>query len=401
MKYFSKSPEEWQKRDEEKEREFRNRKNRIRRRANFILVVNFAIVFFLIFFTKAFFSNKSEGVIGPFQLVIETKESYLPNDSLDVRVKVFNREKKKENLVLEDFVFSIKRENDTVYEFHFPQRVEKEVEAFGSVLVFDLLREEELSNLSGGNYTITVSVKLNGQRVVISKVVSVIEKWQIEVENLKDFYFPYENVYFSVYLENISSKSRKIRVESIGLIVLKGNEAVFERDIPIEKDFVINLMMVEQIHEVNFSAPKESGDYIIELKLKTESGLIEKSMPLFVTQEYQKDLKGLSLVIEGRKFVASGERYDFSVKLLNEEKKRKYIVLKNIMIVLTHKEPVFSYAYSEEYRMTIEGYSSREIFKTTSYDIIKLEDPGTYKLIVVIESEEDRLMKEMEIVVSE
>jgi hypothetical protein len=51
--------------------------------------------------------------------------------------------------------------------------------------------------------------------------------------------------------------------------------------------------------------------------------------------------------------------------------------------------------------MTIEGYSSREIFKTTSYDIIKLEDPGTYKLIVVIESEEDRLMKEMEIVVSE
>lgn len=263
------------------------------------------------------------------------------------------------------------------------------------------MREEELSNLSGGNYTITVSVKLNGQRVVISKSVSVIEKWQVEVEDLKDFYFPYENVYFSVYLENISSKSRKIHVESISLIILKGNETVFERDIPIEKDFVINPMMVEQIHEVSFSVPKESGDYIVELKLKTKDGLIESSIPLFVTQEYQKDLKGLSLIIEGKKFVASGERYDFSVKLLNEEKKRKYIVLKNIMIVLTHKEPVFSYAYSEEYRMTIEGYSSREIFKTTSYDIIKLEDPGTYKLIVVIESEEDRLMKEMEIVVSE
>lgn len=123
------------KRDEEREREFRNRKDRIRRRANFILVVNLVIVVFLVFFTKAFFSNKSEGVIGPFQLVIETKESYLPNDSLDVRVKVFNRERKKENLVLEDFVFSIKRGNDTVYEFHFPQRVEKEMEAFESVLV--------------------------------------------------------------------------------------------------------------------------------------------------------------------------------------------------------------------------------------------------------------------------
>lgn len=107
------------KRDEEREREFRNRKDRIRRRANFILVVNLVIVVFLVFFTKAFFSNKSEGVIGPFQLVIETKESYLPNDSLDVRVKVFNRERKKRILCWKTSYFPSKEEMTQCTNFTF------------------------------------------------------------------------------------------------------------------------------------------------------------------------------------------------------------------------------------------------------------------------------------------
>ncbi|WP_296907841.1 hypothetical protein [Thermotoga sp.] len=103
MKYFSRSPEDWKRSDEEKERRERERRNRIRRRVNFIVVVNLAIVIFLFFFTKAFFTSRPEGVAGQFQIVISSKESYLPNEPLDISVKVYNRERRKGKLVLEDF----------------------------------------------------------------------------------------------------------------------------------------------------------------------------------------------------------------------------------------------------------------------------------------------------------
>ena len=401
MKYFSRSPEDWKRSDEEKERRERERRNRIRRRVNLIVVVNLAIVIFLFFFTKAFFTSRPEGVAGQFQIVISSKESYLPNEPLDISVKVYNRERRKGKLVLEDFLYSVKKGNNVVYEFHFPQRVERELDAFESVLVFDLAREVKLVDLSGGDYLATVSVRVNGQRVTIGKIVTVIEEWKLEVGNLKDFYFPYEGIDFSVYLENISSRQRSITVKSAVLKVLKGNEKMLEKKTMVEKTFRVESMETVELYRESLSAPEKPGNYVIDLELETEEGTMERFLPLVVTGEYQKKLSGTTLVVEGPKFMNVGERYDFSVKLLNEEKRRKYFVLKNVLIVITRKEPVFSYSRSDEFRITLDGFSSREIFKTTAYDLIKFDEPGTYKMVVVVESEDDRLVKEMEIIASE
>ncbi|PLV58322.1 hypothetical protein [Thermotoga sp. KOL6] len=401
MKYFSRSPEEWKKIDEEKERRARERRDRIRRRANLIVALNFVIVIFLFFFTKIFFTNKPSGVVGPFQIVIESKESYLPNDSLDVKVKIYNRENRKEKLEIEDFLFVIKKENNTVYEFQYPPRVERELDRFESVLVFDLLRETELGNLAGGDYTITVSMKLNGQKVFISKVVTVIEEWRLEIGDLKDFYFPYENIEMSIFLENISFKNRKIEVKTLSLVGFENGNKIIEKDVPIEKVLEVRAMETVELYKVNFSAPRSPGDYLLELNLETSSGIMKRSVPISIAKTYQEDLHGLTLVVEGERFLKANERYDFSVKLLNNEKKRKYIILTNVLVVITKKEPVFSYSISEEHRIVLDGFSSRKIFETTAYDLIKFDEPGTYKLVVIVESEKDRLIKEMEIVVSE
>ncbi|WP_296907839.1 hypothetical protein [Thermotoga sp.] len=288
-----------------------------------------------------------------------------------------------------------------VYEFHFPQRVERELDAFESVLVFDLAREVKLVDLSGGDYLATVSVRVNGQRVTIGKIVTVIEEWKLEVGNLKDFYFPYEGIDFSVYLENISSRQRNITARSAVLKVLKGNEKMLEKKTMVEKTFRVESMETVELYRESLSAPEKPGNYVIDLELETEEGTMERFLPLVVTGEYQKKLSGTTLVVEGPKFMNVGERYDFSVKLLNEEKRRKYFVLKNVLIVITRKEPVFSYSRSDEFRITLDGFSSREIFKTTAYDLIKFDEPGTYKMVVVVESEDDRLVKEMEIIASE
>ncbi|ACM23914.1 MULTISPECIES: hypothetical protein [Thermotoga] len=402
MKYFSRSPEDWKKSDEEKERKERERRNRIRRRANFIVVLNLAIVVFLFFFTKAFFPNRPEGVVGQFQIVIDSKESYLPDEPLGIRVKIYNRERRKGKLVLEDFLFSVKKKENVVYEFHYPQRVEKELDAFESVLVFDLEREVELIDLDGGDYLVTVSMRVNGQRVTIGKIVTVIEEWRVEVDNLKDFYFPYEEIDFSTYLENISSRQRDITVKSVTLKILEEDErTIVEKKTTLGSAFRAAPMGTVEVHRESLSAPERPGDYLIVLELETEEGTLKRVLPLIVTEEYQKNLRGTTLVVEGAKFVSVGERYDFSVKLLNEEKKRKYFVLKSVLIVITRKEPVFSYSRSDEFRIVLDEFSSREIFKTTTYDLIKFDEPGTYRMVVVVESEDDRLVKEMEIIASE
>lgn len=401
MRYYSRSPEEWKRIDEEKERKRREQLALKRKRIAYLMIFTALLVLSFTLIPRLFPTREVPGVVGPFQLILEAKDEYRPGEALDVKVRVFNREKRKEKMEMDNFVFRVTRGEDVVYQFDYPQKVEREFSSLEGALLFDLSREVSLVDLEGGEYKVTVSARLNGRRIALSKVVVVKEEWNLRVANFEDFYTPGEKASVSLYLENVSTRERKVFVQSVRVTLFVRNKPMKEWTYDLSREEKLKPMEAVELLKLELPIPTEPADYSIGFEVNLEGQRVSLAKPLVVTKERDDTFRGLDLVIEGMRFVRRGTAYDFSVKLVNKERGRKYLHVKRLLVVLAGKEPVYSHSTTDGWRVMVDAFASRELFRTTSYDRIVFKEEGSYRLVVIVETERDRIVKEMGIVVSE
>ncbi|MGB4459084.1 MAG: hypothetical protein WBI60_08980, partial [Defluviitoga tunisiensis] len=164
MTYFSRSPEEWKKYDEEKKRK-REEKNKpkkmVERFSLFIIIAISAIaIFFSIFgpkFSRFMFPHSitKKGI----NLSLQTQDNFYYPEPLDIKIYVQNTKNKSDYIKIENFYFRIIRKSDSkvIHDFSSPQTIETQIQSLQTLLLFDLLKEAEIKQLLDGEYQVTAS----------------------------------------------------------------------------------------------------------------------------------------------------------------------------------------------------------------------------------------------------
>ncbi|WP_165973931.1 hypothetical protein [Marinitoga lauensis] len=130
MKYHSKTPEEWEKYDEEKEKkDYIKKMHKRRQRINNMLIIFISILAIaLIMVSKYYFPRYNLGfsiLLNGISFSIMSEDNYTYPDTLNINVNMFNTKSKPENMKLDSFKFKIykitKNSSEVFYNFEYPR----------------------------------------------------------------------------------------------------------------------------------------------------------------------------------------------------------------------------------------------------------------------------------------
>lgn len=226
MKYFSRDPDDWKKQEQEFLKREKENTKKYRRQGFYFLIFNLVVVLIFFFGLRLYYAQLPSEESDINQLLLQVESPYNSGLPLDLQVRLYNNYNKEREVILDGFTLSINKGDKTVYSFVQKDTVSASLEPFTSRLLFDLKREVELTSLEAGEYIVHVKVNVNGQQITAQKTFLSVEKYQVDVDGLMDFYFPGEIMKLSVYLINNTAHLRDLEVKSLKVTLKKNNEII-------------------------------------------------------------------------------------------------------------------------------------------------------------------------------
>ncbi|MCD6449655.1 MAG: hypothetical protein J7L34_04020 [Thermotogaceae bacterium] len=405
MKYYSKSPEEWRKEDQKKYQN--DRISRLRARAWKFFVLNLIIVVgafaFIGFYLKlsgypvSIFSSRS-GIRGDIKVFITFNSNdgtFALGQPIDVFVYAQNTSKSEKILSIKDFSFQIKDESGKVlYSFFYSSKVEKKIGKFEKVLVFDLKREKVLDGLVEGKYIVTVNLSLNDSAVTVIKKFSVVNKLQVLLAGYQPFYFVGEIPSFDIEVLSENYKKVSIFVRDVKLEIsdLEGN-TVWSRISKINSTYDLFAGKRTFIAEVEPMLKFDKvGIYKQTAVLNYDNGQLTFSRAFQVIPKSLLNVENVKVIVETPIYLGVGDKADITVYVYNESKEDRFVLIKDGRIFLQGPE-IYSLKNFKNMRIWLSGNEKMRIF--SSYH--NFESPGTYKVIVLLQTDNGDLYKEVTI----
>ena len=391
FKYHSKSPEEWKKYDEEKERKYKEYR-RARRKSLTILTINLFIIILVAFGFYFFrrispptneFTHFSDGLI--IQIKMKNDELF-PAEKIDAEVDVLNSLKKKRKFHIEDFEFKVIDPNgEIIYSFSHPDEVEAEIDPYGSILVFDLSREETVTPMKPGVYTIIARMIFNGKSVILKRKIKVKESFEVKLSFEKDFYFPGEILNLKVEIFNGSAKDRRIHIRDANL---KINDVEYKLT-PLEKDVEIQAGGTKLVKfSEKPSVPRKMGknslnlrmSFVVDGRIKT----VSRSSCFYVVNEDEiGDIADLRIMTDSMIYVQVGSPFGFSVYLVNDSNEDKFVMVERFeMRINGDKEKEEEFNWVGERRAYVPANSKRIVFKTDDWKTLQFNKTGDHRVII-------------------
>lgn len=407
-KYYSRSPEEWKKLDEEKQRIYFQRNQRLRRRAYTFLFINLfvvAIVLLGYFIFKEFPAPQQPYVSFSgdlsFQLILGKNEKYHPDEPVDVVVKVVNNSKKSTKLKIKNFKMAIfDRFNSEVYNFVYSETVEKELEGYQSILIFSLKYEKEL-RLPPGVYRIDTEIGLDKKNIRLQRTFEVEEVISISLISKDDFLFPEEDSQVSIYFTNHSLYSGTLSLSSLSFSIGTNSFRV-----PIEKrEFSVGSGDELKITDIKFRAPKEKGIYLLkvdtaflfEREIKTFSA--EKSI-VVIPKEELSSTDNLRIITDSVIVTTKGNEIKFKVFFANDSSKDKFIILNRFFLKISRSGTDFyKYDTVQNFKIMVPAYSKRIIFNTEDWQRLIFNEEGRYDVEIIAYTNTDAIKHRYQILV--
>ncbi len=378
MRYFSKDPEELKKKEQQFLQREKEKTRRYRRQGIYFLVLNIVIVLIFFFGLRMYYgqfpSQKSE--IN--QLIIQVETPYSSGIPLDVKVRLYNNQNKSREVLVSDFNLQIVGREGPVYSFSQRDSVKTTLDAFASRLLFDLKRETEINSLQSGEYTIMVKVKVDDQEVFAQKSFTSVEKYQILVDGLLDFYLVGETMKGSVYIVNNTASVRDLQVQYVILTLREMEQILWQRQFSIQSDWsgVGVGKDIRVLEQFEFSFERE-GRYVLTVQCLVNNSLTSVSLPVSCVRDYEKDLKKIKVYSDVPKQINVREKVAFSVYLQNTTNKDLFLMLDEINVTL----PPSTLNYQKRsVRVWLDPYSQYEIFKFLPWNTSAMTRPGIYKL---------------------
>jgi len=297
MKYFSKSPEEWndydQKKKAEKERNNRPYK-RIKRYTNLLLIaIAITAILFMIFGNNIGQRLPNLVSFSGINMNLLADEVYdFPKALSGVKITVTNISKASKKIIIDNFSFIIVNTAtaETVYNFVFPQKIETEFSGISSKVLFSLEKEAEVSSIPNGEYEIRANMTINGKNIVLKKFFRYNHELIMNVYTQEEFYVQGEKPVVKFVISNMTDS--KVTKEFFGDISVKSSDKIILKKQITFGSLNLNPMeIIELTYQIQEDIP--FGQYMIEFN----SPSFEKvyTAGLMVAKEKERDGSQLQL----------------------------------------------------------------------------------------------------------
>lgn len=386
MKYFSRDPDDWKKQEQEFLKREKENTKKYRRQGFYFLIFNLVVVLIFFFGLRLYYAQLPSEESDINQLLLQVESPYNSGSPLDLQVRLYNNYNKEREVILDGFTLSINKGDKTVYSFVQKDTVSASLEPFTSRLLFDLKREVELTSLEAGEYIVHVKVNVNGQQITAQKTFLSVEKYQVDVDGLMDFYFPGEIMKLSVYLINNTAHLRDLEVKSLKVTLKKNNEIIWQEDSFDQKMWsevgVGKSVLVEDDLKFQF---QQEGRYILSIQAEVNGSLTSLSLPVACVREYDygSNIEKVDFYTDAPKQNPLGAKMSFSVYLQNPTAKDIFLLLDKLEVLLPPSALDFQ---KTSVRIWLDPYARYEIFKFLPKNSSAITQPGIYKLIVRIHS---------------
>ncbi|KUK15406.1 MAG: Uncharacterized protein XD53_1169 [Petrotoga mobilis] len=383
MQYFSKSPEEWQKYDEERKKEKERREQPKKR----IIRWTFYIVIFLSILTLIFifmgrgssrFDMPYSVVIKGFHINLESKEEYYYPDNLDIKLTIQNTNNKDSHIKINNFSFLIvnQENSEVVYSYVFPQPVETDISQYQTILVFDLLREKEISNLDKGTYEARVAFILNDQNVNLVKTFKYDKGLIIDVSAKEMFYLTTE--FPSVSILAVNGTDETFNKELFGTLTIKQREKVIHSQ---RFSFgTLNLNPLSSI-SLDFEINKklDPGNYFVLFDFNS----LEQTYvtTLNIVDQIDKNYNDISLLVYVVSVASRGDQLDFEGLIRNSNKEAKAFEISQVLFKLFYEgQIIYNYESNNLSRVYISELGTSKVFDLSNVKTITLDRSGKYEI---------------------
>ncbi|HPA92691.1 MAG TPA: hypothetical protein PLI39_02125 [Petrotogaceae bacterium] len=404
MKYFSKSPEEWNDYDQKKKNE-KERNNlshrRIKKYTNLLLIaIAVTAILFMIFGNNIGQRLPNLVSFSGINMNLLAEEVYdFPKALSDVKITVTNISKASKKISIDNFSFIIinTATAETVYNFVFPQKIETEFSGISSKVLFNLEKEAEVSSIPNGEYEIRANMTINGKNIVLKKFFRYNHELIMNVYTQEEFYVQGEKPVVKFVLSNMTDS--KVTKEFFGDISVKSSDKIILKKQITFGSLNLNPMeILELTYQIQEDIP--FGQYMIEFN----SPSFEKvyTAGLMVAKEKEKDGSQLQLGVTNMSYYSKGELLFLQVSLENKIKNQRYLQVDQVFIQLKNDEKViFEYNNDTPQRVFISPMVVKKIFDINDFKEIRLERIGNYEIKISVKIQNTFLNKSIRLQVVE
>jgi len=407
MKYHSKTPEEWEKYDKEKEKKDKIKAmHKRRRRTNNLIIIfisSFAIV--LIMLSKYYFPRYKFSdflLINGISFSLMSSTEYTYPDILDININMYNTKSKIEPIEIDSFNFKIYKLTDsaseTFYNFEYPKVINYDLSPLENKKIFDLKNINPMSKIPNGKYVVETTFNYNGKAINLKKEINYIHTIKYNIYLDREFYSTTEHPRLFIEVKNYSENTKNINV--MGKIKIYNQKRKIIKEINVNLGYATLKSLETKIYETSIPPLKE-GNY--ELYFVSEALNQAVYIPLPISNHIEKKLSKVTLSIDTYLFYPINELFRGAFYINNSDfKKERYFEIEGYYIRLMNMENntiVFNYENNEKNRIFINAGGKKIIHLVNDDPPIKLSIPGNYKLIFGIKANENTIERKMDLYV--
>lgn len=389
--YHSRSPEEWEKVDDEKSR--RHSPPHMNKRGKLILFFNILLVVVIVF--VYFVTQKQRNVlseslktIGNFQIYISaSKSEFLSGEPFEFKIYATNISNKDEKFFIYSFNVRISSDSSSdIYNFHFDKTINSNIKAKNSVLIYDLKHEIELASLPSGDYHVNVLMNFNGKAVHLSKEFVYVSNVQAVLESGQDFFKVNEAGTFKLYVKNNTPQSLNIKSESVRFSLYNEKlKKMYTKDFSIPSQIYLSPSESKLLYTYNMSPIKETGKYYLHTDIIANKELSATSTFFVINPSKIGEISELKLNSDIPMIVNQGEPVNFSLWLINTALKKKFVVLDSITVTIKNgSTELYRFSDISPHNVIIPSGGTRLLVDSKSWKTITFPSTGTYSFKAII-----------------
>ena len=385
MKYYSKSPKEWDEYDQEKRKNKRDKYKTIRKYTAFLMI--FIAIMALIF---TFFGPKLSRFNLSYNIVIDgisfnlvTEDEFLYPDQVTSEVNVQNTTNNDRKINIENFTYEIvKSENqETIYSFDYNETVNANLSPYQTRLLFNLEKEEEISELEAGEYVISTSFDFNGKKINLSRKFIYKQDFKLNFYSIKNFYLTDENPKFIVTFQNNSKEFYSSEIFG-KLIYSKDDKNIYERQINFGS---IELQPLESTQfELTSDRNFEAGIYRVMFDIQSLDKKIITS--LNIANQIDSNPENIAINDFTLQSFEQGQNLYYKAYLDNKIRQPQSLIMTSHGIRVEYNgEEIYHYKNEDSTRVYIADFGSTEIFDLEQIKEIELDKKGRYFINFFVE----------------
>jgi|UniRef100_A0A7V3VSW5 hypothetical protein len=391
-RYYSHSPDEWEKIDTQKGQKKPKKKVN---KTGLILGINLAIILAILLFYFEFkgnptVRNNSLQTVGDFQIYISaSKDTFLSGSPLDFTVYLTNLSNSQKNFTIDSFSVRITSESTystPVYLFNLSKVIRSSVGPKGSILLYDLKHEVDLSNMKAGKYDAKILMNFDGKIVVIEKSFTYISNIESFLQSQDDFFEEGEKGKFLLYVQNNTASSLSLTVKNVEFKIFDQKmDQLYSKSIGINSKIDIIPGQQAFIYDYETDPLTSPGDYYITSEINGSTTLDSTYAFSVVNPKMVDGISNIKVISDIPLYVSTNVPFDFSVSLVNNDVFRKKYAVLNSLTIIVKKGNIELYRFTDDktHNFIIQPGGTRLLMDSKNWHQLTFPSSGTYTFEVI------------------